>query len=695
MKLEHWSLRLRMLLIFALLAMSTMTVVGLGLVLGYQKLANPAALDGFIFASIIAGFGILGVSAWIWLLFDEHIAKPIGALSGALLASAHTDVDSQLSTPSARYLGDLGLAAQTVEHHLLRTRKALAQTVAHETAQLIETNEKLAALAAEVPFGILLMSPAHHVAFYNGAARTLCSGDQDLGLGHSLFDVLDPHAITSTYARLCAGDGGIGHVMTTTVSLRNGVHFLSARMRLVHAPHQHGEKPAYVLTLDEPQHDQRHLQDRVEIGARALQQLCNFGATVQTVAAARQHLAKPTPSLDDAVYSALAQTANAATQLRADDTALPTGTDQVLGVTIQDLSRAITARLKADGITITASAPTPATVKTDPDKVIALVTYLARQLTREGAKALSLLITPEDSGVLIALGWSGEMLYADQLESWLRTPAQFGDPHTKGRACLHALQTDIWPEPGIGSRRVLKLPIPQAHTARHPMSSAATYDFDLLHKRPTAPQDGTSLNELSYVVFDTETTGLLPDAGDEICQVAAVRIVNGKVVTGEHLDVLVDPQRSIPKSATKIHQITDNMVKGQPTIDVVGRGLHSFARGAVLVAHNAPFDMAFLHRHAKDIGAQFDNPVIDTVLLSAVVFGQSQSHTLDDICARLGVTIPPEQRHTALGDTQATAKVFLKMLHMAQAKGLTTFEALVAEMKRHKRLLQDTNSTTT
>ncbi|MFT6169443.1 MAG: DNA polymerase-3 subunit epsilon [Celeribacter sp.] len=695
MQVERWSLRLRMFLFFAFLAGSTIAVIGLGLGLGYKKLGDPEALNGFIFAGIIGGFGVLAVSVWIWMLFDEHVAKPIGELSGALLASAQTDIDSLPAKTSARYLGDLGLAAQTAGNQLLSTRKALAQTVAHETAQLIDTNEKLAALAAEVPFGILLLSNTHRVAFYNGAARALCSGDQELGLEHSLFDVLEEAAILSAYGRLCAGDGGIGHVISTTVSLQNGTHFLSARMRLVHAPRQYGDQPPYVLTLDEPPQDQHHQARRIDVGARAVQQFFDIGATAQTVNSVRHHLGAPqTSALQDALDAALMQAASAASSLFTEFNSLGTGSAQLLQVTGQDICDAITARLKEVDITLSATISTPVSIQVDPDTLIALITYIAQQLSRDGAKALSLLITPEDTGVMIALGWTGEVLYVDRLEAWLMETNNFGHSQTKGRACLNEMQTDIWPEAGIGSRRVLKLPIPNAHVRANPVTGGATYDFDLLTKQPNDTLGTTALKDLSYVVFDTETTGLLPDAGDEICQVAAIRIVNGKVVLGEQLDVLVDPKRSIPAAASKIHHITDDMVAGQPTIDIVGRALHSFARGAVLVAHNAPFDMAFLHRHAAKIGAEFNNPVIDTVLLSAVVFGQSQSHTLDDICVRLGVTIPPEQRHTALGDTVATAKVFLKMLHMAEAKGLTTFEGLLSEMKRHKRLLQDLNTTT-
>ena len=133
------------------------------------------------------------------------------------------------------------------------------------------------------------------------------------------------------------------------------------------------------------------------------------------------------------------------------------------------------------------------------------------------------------------------------------------------------------------------------------------------------------------------------------------------------------------------------MVAGQPGIARAGRQFHCFARDSVIVAHNAPFDMAFLQRHKGRMGVVWDHPILDTVLLSAVLFGASETHTLDALCERLDVTIPETLRHTALGDARATAEVLVRMLPMLEARGLTTFGAVIAETRRHGRLLEDLN----
>ncbi|MBY6065898.1 3'-5' exonuclease [Leisingera aquaemixtae] len=215
------------------------------------------------------------------------------------------------------------------------------------------------------------------------------------------------------------------------------------------------------------------------------------------------------------------------------------------------------------------------------------------------------------------------------------------------------------------------------------------YDFALLHAEH-AELENRNLAGHSYVVFDTETTGLLPHK-DEIVQIGALRVVRGRIIESETFETLVDPGCPIPAASTKVHGVSDAMVQGAPQITEAARHFHRFASDAVIVAHNAPFDMAFLHRHAKRTGVIWDQPVLDTVLLSAVLFGASQSHTLDALCERLDVTIPPALRHTAMGDARATAEVFCKMLPMLEARGIGTFGAVLQETRKHSRLIEDMN----
>ena len=206
------------------------------------------------------------------------------------------------------------------------------------------------------------------------------------------------------------------------------------------------------------------------------------------------------------------------------------------------------------------------------------------------------------------------------------------------------------------------------------------YEFNLFHHRESDELGMESLRRLTYVAFDTETTGLEPAQGDEIIQLGAVRIVNGKIIPGEMIDQLINPKRSIPEASVAIHGITPKMVANQPTINKVLPHFHRFAEGAVLVAHNAAFDMRCLQLKEAQAGVTFVNPVLDTLLLSTIIHPHQESHSLDEIAARLSLT--NIGRHTALGDAIVTAEVLLKMIPLLEAKGIMTLnDALQASTR--------------
>ena len=246
---------------------------------------------------------------------------------------------------------------------------------------------------------------------------------------------------------------------------------------------------------------------------------------------------------------------------------------------------------------------------------------------------------------------------------------------------------------GSGKGYMITLEPQEAMTADLAPDAARplVYDFDLIERPKARDLQSTPLADLCFVVFDTETTGLLPHK-DEIVQIGAVRILKGRIIEGEAFETLVNPGIPIPAASTKVHHITDDMVADAPEIGQAGGEFHHFARDAVLVAHNAPFDMAFLHRHKERIGRTFDHPVLDTVLLSAVLFGGSQEHTLDALCTRLGITIPAHLRHTAMGDAVATGQVLAKMLPMLEARGFNSFGAVLSEVRKHQRIVEDLNA---
>ena len=159
--------------------------------------------------------------------------------------------------------------------------------------------------------------------------------------------------------------------------------------------------------------------------------------------------------------------------------------------------------------------------------------------------------------------------------------------------------------------------------------------------------------ETEYVVFDTETTGLDAER-DEIIEIGAVKIKNGIIC--EEFQTLVKPKNEISAETTSINNISNEMVKDAPLIDVAIRDFYRWTRGATLVAYNIAFDYKFIQKAAKNEGLNFDNPCIDAMVVARNKLRLSR-YRLSDVAKRLDVTL--NNAHRALADSIATAEAFI------------------------------------
>lgn len=689
---QRLSLRLRVFLFFAFVALGGLASVLAGLWLGYRRVEEAGIASGFLMAGLVSGFGILALVVWVWLLFDENVAKAIQKLAGGMRARAHADIEGELDHGQARYLGDLAPAARAISGTLAETKNALAEAVERETTRLAIENARLQALLADVPAGVLLCSPDHQIVFYNSHAQEILAGEVTAGLDRSLLDYLRAGPVQNAYERLLSSENRDASSDLLCAGVQSG-EVLAGRMRLVNLP-QHGrEKPGYVLTLRDVTTDLELHAGREELLDEVFDRVRRPAANLQTV------LDSGSAEADNGRAALLGEVGvltHAITDLGNRYDAARGGWWPMERIRAGELVDSVVALTARDGIVLTAEAE-PVLLRCDAFQIVALLTHLCERLVNViGAKALSLRIAAEeDGGALVTIGWFGDVLQVGLLEGWLDLPLEVGLSNVTGRTVLATHATESWPESGAAGRALIRLPLRRAIEASPPAASvrrSAVYDFDLLWREPSGALAETRLRELTCVVFDTETTGLLPSSGDEIVQIAALRLLGGKRIPGEEFESLVNPERPIPATATEVHHITNEMVADAPTIAEVGRRFHSFAHDAVLVAHNAPFDLEFLRRHEADIGKSFDHPVLDTVLLSAVVFGQSETHTLDALTERLGIVIPPEARHTAMGDTIATAAALEMMIPMLEGQGYRTFGEVVGAMRAHGRLLRDVNA---
>lgn len=640
--LERLSLRLRVLLIFAGLAGAVLAAILFGLWVEARRLASAgvgldAALDPMLQAGLIAGFGSLALITGVWFLFDRNVARPIESLAGGLRTGQAPDPED------ARYLADLGPAARDAAEARAKAAEALAEAVQEHAAELVREKATLEAILADFGAGAVMTDAEGRVVFYNASAARLLPG---LALDRKLERHIAPGALEAAAARLSAGTEATDFTCMTLDGAR-----LAARMRRL-------EAGMLVILRD-------HARERP--------------APRDTLEALRRHAATLVPmldALDGPIPPALAQA------IRDEGQGLANATRRISEIMASD---APDTRAGLNELVTGLAAPDlpPLVVQGEAGPLNALLRLLDTRLREDGRTPLLTVRSADPGEVQVLLSWHGATVPMDRLDHWLAEAPDAGQPDLSGNDILAAHGTGIWPEPGEAEGQAhLVLPL-QIAEARGP-EQGLTYDFALAARGAAS----TRLADLTCVVFDTETTGLEPT--DQIVQIAGVRIARGRL-TGERFETLVNPGRPIPPASTKIHHISDEMVADAPDMAAALTAFHHFTEDTVLIAHNAPFDMGMLRRAAPETGAHFDNRVLDTVLLSAMVWGGSVPHTLDALTERLGIVIPPEDRHTAMGDTVATAEAFLRLIPALEAKGITRFEEAVAEARRHRRLIDDAN----
>lgn len=178
------------------------------------------------------------------------------------------------------------------------------------------------------------------------------------------------------------------------------------------------------------------------------------------------------------------------------------------------------------------------------------------------------------------------------------------------------------------------------------------------------------------VVLDTETTGLVPEEGHRIIQIAGVELVNRRV-TGNDYCQMIDPERESDAEAARIHGITSADLEGKPKFAEEWENLFDYVRDAELVIHNAEFDLEFLDAEVARLGLKSfleatNCDVIDTLKLARKRFPGS-SNNLDALCARFSVNpMARDDAHRADIDAKLLASVYLAMTSGQEALGLTT-----------------------
>ena len=664
-------------------------------------------LTGVWPTALLAVLPVFGLSVWWSWRSDRrhHLALRRLTEKVKLLSAADQSqqIDGYFQSPALQALGEAinALAAQRDRwRDDVHTQVALAsQGIQHE-------RNRLAALMSELNQSVVVCNLDGRILLFNNRARlqfklmagstSVAGGAEWVGIGRSIYAVLErpllSHALEKIRQRMARGANLPSTQFLTSTTLG---HLLRVHM----APVRSGDDAeagqadihGFVLMLDnvtqsfeaETQRDQLLLN--VTEGTRA--SLAKVQAAVEMLAV---HDLKPETreKFLRVVREEVGTTHQRITDLVASSTeTLKTRWpfEDILGADLLAAAKQhIASHCGRDMADVVLDPVDPQVwLKVDSFGVMQVLTYLASRLFDEFAlRFVQLRLAQDADKVHLDLVWTGQAMSSETVMSWELDPMNVD--HDRSPLTVRDVMDRhggvVWFERERARHQAFfRLVLPSAGAqadleAEHLLSQDSRpvyYDFDLFQMSESHhAQDDRPLKSLSYTVFDTETTGLNPSQGDEIIQIGATRIVNGRLLRQDAFEQLIDPGRNIPAASIPIHGINPGMVQGQPRIGQVLPTFHAYAIDTVLVAHNAAFDMKFLQLKEGSTGLRFDQPVLDTLLLSAVIHPNQESHRLEEIAKRMNITVLG--RHTALGDAMVTAEVFLRMNPLLAEMGIHT-----------------------
>lgn len=646
---------------------------------------SPGVPAVIAFAALAAtvGTGVLALVVWSRLL------RPGAALAAETKFIAETGRDGAIDPARFPWLAALTAAVNALAERHAAARREIDRQVAAATDRVEEQKQRLEAILRDLSEGVLVCNMDHQILLYNQVALSLLHVAGELGLGRSLFNVVTREPVLHALERLInrplaearSEDAAIA-VVCATIDARA---LLRGRMSLV--VDADGTPSGYVLTLNDVTREVAELGRRDALLRAATVELrgplANLRAAAETISSYSDMDVTQRRSFEDVIRRESDVLSARVEQLDRDYRTLTSGDWPMADVHSTDLFNCVSRRLTDAGGPQLVMVGLPLWLRGDSHSLMLAIERLAHEIAA-ATRAMSLDIEAllGDRRVYVELRWDGAPLSSAVLDGWLggALPGALA-AQTLGEV-LARHGSEIWSRAIGESRALLRLPLPAP--ARFQFTPPQLdlparpefYDFSLL--RPASADRHTltrPLRSFSFVVFDTETTGLRPSEGDEIVSIGAVRIVNGRILTGETFARLVNPGRVIPPESMRFHGITDKMVADAPPVQIVLPQFRAFLGNSILVAHNAAFDMKFLRLRQAECGVAFDGVVLDTLLISAFLHPDMEGHDLDTIVARLGIEVPG--RHSALGDALATGAVFVRQLDLLEARGIVSLESLL------------------
>lgn len=566
-----------------------------------------------------------------------------------------------------------------------------------ETLAAINTDmERLELILRELNEAIIVCDPNARILLYNSEAKRLFRNNVALGLGKSLYGVFARAPIEHTLRMLKHRTNGKNRPDLAETDDRfvcataDGTMLLHCHLNKIASTATQGY--VFVFTFEDITRQitemgrQGHLLDKMIKSLRA--PLTNLNAAAENLKNYPGMAPDIRAEFEDVIIRESTELTKRFETVVQESRKITNMQWPLSDVHSADLIGCVTHRFKKeDGFTVTMTGA-PLWLHADSYSLKLVLDRLVRFIHRYcNVSKIDIEALLGDRRVYIDIVWQGAPIPQAAVDPMLdmSLPNSFAGMTVADVLARH--DSEMWSQ---AHRRegysLLRIPVPDSPKRWEVIAETLPersefYDFSIADgMKELGKMADRQLSSLNYVVFDTETTGFHPAEGDEIFSIAAVRIVNGRILSGERFEHLIRPQRPIPASSLFFLDITEEMVRGEPPVEEVLPQFKSFVNDDVLVAHNGSFNMKFFRLIEDKSGVRFENPVLDTLLLSIIVDKDRTDYTLENIGRCLGVEMIGS--HTTMGDCFATAQIFLRLLELLKARGITTLGEVITASER-------------
>jgi DNA polymerase-3 subunit epsilon len=662
--------------IFALTAAGIILMIVTGMALYIWSHLTPAQAEA-AFAVIrnhlpvlLTGFLLLALVFWALsdLVYANYI-KPVRKMSGDLALIYASNPSLRIPVKGNQ---DIQALARTINTFADTFEKLNQDIKTQMMAAREETDQErnlLAAIMGELPQGVIICNQNGRILLYNSLARDIFTRamarektEQFVGLGRSIFHLVDrdliSHAMEEIHDQMARGENSTGSFFITPI----GDHTLVS-VEAIPVLDKTNQITGFILAILDITRD-------VEKFRSMQRDLADFLKCLEKHSDIEQKFRHLSDTIQNTYLSRLPLSRLQLVQFLFKIQKL-TGQTHGIRINVHNLPRH--ERIMADTYSLTRA-----------------IVFLFRTLSDwTYALEFDLTVTDDAGRIRFDITWEGVPVDKPGLDTIIKTTIN-ALPGFRSILTLNNARLDL-PESGgshfshivLSVKKSTEAPATSHRTPVLAGSRPEFYDFDLF-KITDGDQNllDTRLTDLTYTVFDTETTGLNPEGGDEIISMGAVRIVNSRLLSDEVFEELVDPRRDIPVASYRIHGINQEMVAEKDPIEKVLPRFRQFVADTVLVGHNIAFDMKLLKLKEQVTRIRFTNPVLDTLLLSAFLHPVHEQHDMETIARRLGISIIG--RHTALGDAMTTAEIFLKLIPILNSNGILTLrDAMHASKKSY------------